>query len=182
MKKQAEELIRKANQMREEAERKRKEVNAKRKAADERKRKEANKTPNKTPNNLVAKKNKLYKQSCRVKQIHKFTCMPDGRRCGKQLLGNGPLGAVDGVQLNKNDRILITEEGVHNGIYTLTNLNPFILTRAPDSNGGSSFTNITTDTCVTIREGHQNAHKHFAAVAKENIILGVTSFQWVKIQ
>ena len=174
MRKQAEELIRKANQMREEAERKRKEANAKRK--------EANKAPNKTPNNPVVKKNKLYKQSCRVKQIHKFTCMPNGRRSGKQLLGNGPLGAVDGVQLNKNDRILITEEGVNNGIYTLTNLNPFILTRAPDSNGGSSFTNITTDTCVTIREGHQNAHKHFAAVAKENIILDVTSFQWVKIQ
>jgi hypothetical protein len=60
---------------------------------------------------------------------------------GATLTGTGALGAINGVTLVVGDRILVKNQTTagQNGMYELTTLNPFVLTRTTDFNSTASI-------------------------------------------
>jgi len=89
---------------------------------------------------------------------------------------------VDGTILNQNSdlgsRILVKNQSnpnePQNGVYTLTNLSPYILTRAADFNEG---TEIKPYTKVLVTEGLVNARKYFylSSLSATSVVVGTTT-------
>ena len=69
-----------------------------------------------------------------------------GYQIGKTLTGTSTLPNIfDGGVASLNDRLLIITENEHNGIYTLTQLNPYILTRSLDADTEIDNNNIDNE-------------------------------------
>lgn len=89
---------------------------------------------------------------------------------------------IDGTILNQNSdlgtRILVknqtTPNEFQNGIYTLTNLSPYILTRATDFNEN---TEVNLYSKVLVSDGSVNARKYFylSALSGTSVVIGTTS-------
>jgi hypothetical protein len=66
---------------------------------------------------------------------------------GQILTGTVTLGLIDGVTLTANQRLLVKNETLtlrpNNGIYTVTQVNPFILTRSSDANTSALLAEAT---------------------------------------
>lgn len=94
---------------------------------------------------------------------------------------NGALAAQDGVTLVVSDRLLVKDQasGLQNGIYVVTQVgdgsNPFILTRATDSD---TATEMDAGACVAIEEGTVNADKYAIMTSNNPITIGTSALVW----
>jgi hypothetical protein len=125
------------------------------------------------------------KAGCRLKtqaSLQAFTA--SGSQVGKTINGssNGAL-IVDSVTAVLGDRILVTEDGVHNGIYDVTQAgsgaSAWILTRSSDSDSSSPIAEIVTNTFVFISEGTVSTNKGFIVSTQGTITIDTTNIQWV---
>ena len=89
---------------------------------------------------------------------------------------------IDGTALNQSSdlgsRILVKDQSnpnqSQNGIYTLTNISPYILTRSTDFNESSE---IKLFSKVLVNEGLVNARKYFylSSLSTTNVVVGTTA-------
>ena len=97
---------------------------------------------------------------------------------GATLTGTGALGAINGVTLALRDRILVKNQTTasQNGIYELTTVNPFVLTRTIDFN---TTDNIQAGDAFFIGEGTL-ASTQWVMNAAGAITVGTTSITFIQ--
>jgi hypothetical protein len=101
---------------------------------------------------------------------------------GQILTGTVTLGLIDGVTLTANQRILVKDETStqtpNNGIYVVTQVNPFILTRSNDANTSALLAEATIS--VAAGDTLSNTQWH-CNPATTPIIIGTTYITFAEI-
>lgn len=89
------------------------------------------------------------------------------------LTGAGALGNIDGISMSVDDRMLVKDQAAaeENGIYVVTALNPFVLTRAADADTAAEL----KQAAVFIEEGSTQADSAWVCTADAPITLGSTA-------
>ena len=114
------------------------------------------------------------------------TCVAAGYETGKTLteIGNGALD-VDGYAVQVNNRVLVKNQatGSDNGVYVVTQTGsptaPWILTRAPDSNGSVSGP-VVSGTFVFVNNGATNNNTGWVLSTPNPITVDVTPLSFVQ--
>lgn len=101
---------------------------------------------------------------------------------GQTLTGTGPLGSIDGVTLTANQRLLVKNETStnipNNGIYVVTQVNPFILTRASDANTSILLAEATVSVAGGSTLSNTQWHCNPASIP---ITIGTTNITFAQI-
>jgi hypothetical protein len=101
---------------------------------------------------------------------------------GQILTGSGPLGLTDGVSLIANQRLLVKNETStnipNNGIYIVTQVSPFILTRASDANTSTLLAEATVSIAGGSTLSNTQWHCNPASVP---ITIGSTNITFAQI-
>lgn len=101
---------------------------------------------------------------------------------GQTLTGTGPLGLIDGVTLTANQRLLVKNETStnipNNGIYVVTQVNPFILTRASDANTSVLLAEATVSVAGGSTLSNTQWHCNPASIP---ITIGTTNITFAQI-
>ena len=101
---------------------------------------------------------------------------------GQILTGSGPLGLTDGVSLVANQRLLVKNETStntpNNGIYIVTQVNPFILTRTSDANTSTLLAEATVSIAGGSTLSNTQWHCNPASVP---ITIGSTNITFAQI-
>lgn len=120
------------------------------------------------------------KASCRAATTGNITATYDNGTAGvgATLTGAGALAAQDGVTLVLNDRLLVKDQTdqTENGIYSLTTLSPFVLTRTVDADEGT--TEVNAGNFTFIEEGTTQFDTGWALVTDNPIVIGTTNLVW----
>lgn len=122
------------------------------------------------------------KESCRVATTANLsaTYANGTNGVGATLTGAAALGIIDGVSLSVGNRILIFNQNtaLQNGIYTVTQLSPFILTRALDFD---SSVEVTGGEFVFIKEGSTYGNCSFVCNNTASATIGTSSISFAQI-
>jgi hypothetical protein len=91
---------------------------------------------------------------------------------------NGVLGAIDGVTLSVNDRLLVKDQAnaIQNGLYKVTNVGsggaPYVLTRVTDAD--QAATEMRYGLYTTITSGTTNGTKNYFMKTADVIVMGTS--------
>lgn len=91
---------------------------------------------------------------------------------------NGLLGAIDGVTLSVNDRLLVKDQAnaIQNGLYKVTNIGnggaPYVLTRVTDAD--QAATEMRYGLYTTITSGTTNGTKNYFMKTADVIVMGTS--------
>ena len=101
---------------------------------------------------------------------------------GQTLTGTGLLGLIDGISLTLNQRLLVKNETStntpNNGIYVLTQVSPFILTRTSDANTSTLLAEATVSVAGGSTLSNTQWHCNPASVP---VIIGSTNITFAQI-
>ena len=94
------------------------------------------------------------------------------------ITGETSLPTIDGINLTVGQRLLVKNEinQQDNGIYSVTNLDPFVLTRTSDANG----INITDGLFTFIEQGNTLASTGWVLTSNDQITVGTTPLTFVQ--
>jgi hypothetical protein len=98
---------------------------------------------------------------------------------GATLTGAGALPSIDGVSLALNARVLVRAQGdaAQNGVYKVTALSPFVLTRAVDFDDS---TEVNGGEVVFIKEGTTFGNCSFVCLSS-SVTFGTTAISFTQI-
>lgn len=122
------------------------------------------------------------KESCRVASVDDISAVyaNGSSGVGATLTGAGALGTIDGVSVSLNERVLVLSQSdaTQNGIYKLTALNPFVLTRTADFDDS---TEVTGGEFIFIKDGTVFGNCAFVCTNSGPATIGSSNISFTQI-